>query len=266
MAPDSLRVQGDRQRLVQVFANILNNATKYTPPGGHLRLVTRRHAEQVLVEVADNGMGMTPEMLTRAFDLFSQAGRTSDRSSGGLGLGLALVKSLVELHRGRVWCDSAGLGQGSTFTVCLPPLRAQGAAEGAPEPEATQPAQSHALRILVVDDNVDAASMLAMLLELSGHQVWVEHGWRGAMERAQQQAPQVCLLDIGLPEVDGNELVQRLRALPETAQSLFVAVTGYGQANDRRQTLAAGFHHHLVKPVDTDKLTALLDAFARSRA
>lgn len=199
----------------------------------------------------------------RAFDLFSQAGRTSDRSMGGLGLGLALVRSLVELHQGQVWCDSPGLGQGSTFTVSLPRLLTETLpAEAQAEPQA-KPAPRSPLRILIVDDNVDAASMLAMLLELSGHRVWVEHGWRGAMERAQREAPQVCLLDIGLPEVDGNELVQKLRALPGMAQALYVAVTGYGQANDRRQTLAAGFHHHLVKPVDTELLTALLDAFDR---
>ncbi|MBS4011205.1 MAG: response regulator [Roseovarius sp.] len=263
MAADRTWVQGDRQRLVQVLANILNNAAKYTPEGGHLQLSTAIRDGRVLIRVTDNGAGMTPDMLMRAFDLFSQAGRTSDRSMGGLGLGLALVRSLVELHQGQVWCDSPGLGRGSTFTVSLPRLLAETLPAEAQEKPQAGPAPRAPLRILIVDDNADAASMLAMLLELSGHRVWVEHGWRGAMERAQREAPQVCLLDIGLPEVDGNELVQKLRALPGMAQALYVAVTGYGQANDRRQTLAAGFHHHLVKPVDTELLTALLDAFDR---
>lgn len=258
LTPAATRVLGDRPRLVQVIANILNNAAKYTPEGGLLRLSTTVSNDQVLIEVADNGAGMTPELVLRAFDLFSQAGRTSDRSSGGLGLGLALVKSLVELHQGTVWCDSAGLGQGSTFTVRLPLLLTPDGPAGQPEDSACAPAADKGLRILLVDDNVDAAAMLAMLLESAGHTVWVEHGWRGALERALAQSPQVCLLDIGLPEVDGNELVQLLRAQPETAGALFIAVTGYGQANDRRQTMAAGFHHHLVKPVNTDQLMSLL--------
>lgn len=258
LTPDATLVQGDRQRLVQVIANLLNNAAKYTPEGGHLCLSTEVRDGQVRIEVRDNGIGMTPEMVSSAFDLFSQAGRTSDRSSGGLGLGLALVKSLVELHHGSAACESPGLGQGSSFTVCLPQRLLPDEPAAPPAGAAQEPAPGPALRILVVDDNADAAAMLAMLLETSGHAVWVEHGWRGALDCARAHAPQVCLLDIGLPEVDGNELAQMLRAQPETAPSLFIAVTGYGQANDRRQTLAAGFHHHLVKPIDTDELAALL--------
>ena len=194
----------------------------------------------------------------QVFDLFAQAERTSDRSSGGLGLGLALVKSLVELHGGKVGCASAGLGMGSRFTVCLPRLLEEDghAHQGSLDHGLRTP--SRALHIMVVDDNKDAAFMLAMLLEASGHKVLVEHGALRALERAITEAPDVILLDIGLPEMDGNELAQRLRAQAETARSVLIAVTGYGQESDRRTTLASGFNHHLVKPVDTRKLAAIL--------
>lgn len=258
LPPDTTMVMGDKKRLVQVLANILNNAAKYSQQGGNIVLRVEVHAAHVVIEVEDNGIGMQPELAERVFDLFTQAERTPDRSSGGLGLGLALVKSLVELHHGRVTCKSAGLGKGSKFTVCLPRLvQKPNQTEQQNTDSATQQI-AHSLRIMVVDDNVDAASMLAMLLEALGHQVIVEHASRKALERAKVEAPQVCLLDIGLPEIDGNELAQRLRAEPETAHSLLIAITGYGQEQDRKQTLAAGFDHHLVKPVDTKKLAALL--------
>jgi CheY-like chemotaxis protein/anti-sigma regulatory factor (Ser/Thr protein kinase) len=257
LPPQTTMVKGDEKRLVQVVANLLNNAAKYTQEGGDISLNVEVQAAQVLIEVADNGIGMAPGLVARAFDLFAQAERSSDRSSGGLGLGLALVKSLTELHHGTVRCESAGLGKGSRFAVCLPRLEqemnASGRDTGHPLAE-----QIHSLRIMVVDDNVDAASTLAMLLEASGHQVLVEHASRKALERASEAAPQVCLLDIGLPEIDGIELARRLRARPETARSLLIAVTGYGQDQDRKQTLAAGFDHHFVKPVDIDRLAAIL--------
>jgi PAS domain S-box-containing protein len=258
LPPDTTMVTGDKKRLVQVIANILNNAAKYTQEGGNIVLKVEVHDAHVVIDVTDNGIGMSSELVARAFDLFAQAECTSDRSSGGLGLGLALVKSLVELHHGKATCESAGLGQGSKFTVCLPCL-----VQDSPQADKHLSAgrmqhETCSLRIMVVDDNVDAASMLAMLLEASGHQVMIEHASRRALERARQEAPQVCLIDIGLPEIDGNELAQRLRAQPETAQSLLIAVTGYGQERDRRQTLASGFDHHFVKPVDTKELAAIL--------
>ncbi|MDB5823295.1 MAG: hybrid sensor histidine kinase/response regulator [Herminiimonas sp.] len=261
LTPEAPLVIGDKKRLVQVIVNLLNNAAKYTREGGQLLLKTEVRDAHVLIQVTDNGIGMAPELVSRAFDLFVQAERTSDRSSGGLGLGLALVKSLVDLHRGTVSCESAGLGKGSTFTVCLPRLLAldRGTDSAAPDPSSHK--STAPLRILVVDDNVDAASMLSMLLESSGHEVVVEYGPHAALERAKVEAPQVCILDIGLPEMDGNELAQRLRAMPQTAHSVLIAVTGYGQDSDRGQTLAAGFDHHLVKPVDTKKLLAILASY-----
>lgn len=241
-----------------MIVNLLTNSAKYTREGGQILLKTQVRNKHVLIQIADNGIGMTSELVSRAFDLFSQAERTSDRSSGGLGLGLALVKSLIDLHHGTVACESPGLGKGSTFTVCLPRLLEQDLAE-APQPAQPAPAESSSpLRILVVDDNVDAASMLGMLLEAAGHEVLIEHESRRALERAASEAPRVCILDIGLPEMDGNELAQRLRASPRTAGAVLIAVTGYGQDSDRGQTLAAGFDHHLVKPVDTKQLTAIL--------
>jgi signal transduction histidine kinase/CheY-like chemotaxis protein len=256
--PAQVLVCGDKKRLVQVLANILNNAAKYTPEGGHLRLEVQAGEREVRIEVSDDGIGMAPEVVTRVFDLFAQAERSVDRASGGLGLGLALVKSLVELHGGTVACDSPGLGKGSRFVVTLPRLAERApAAQGRSGGE--DAAEAGPLRILVVDDNEDAADTLAMLLEVSGHEVMVEHSPHRALARAKETAPQVCLLDIGLPDMDGAELARRLRALPETAPALQVAVTGYGQDSDRARTRDAGFDHHLVKPIDLDQLQALLE-------
>jgi PAS domain S-box-containing protein len=264
LPPETTMVEGDKKRLVQVIANILNNAAKYTPEGGKLELRTDVHASRILIAVIDNGIGMEPEVAARAFDLFSQAKRTSDRSSGGLGLGLALVKSLVELHGGTVTCESLGIGKGSRFTVCLPRLRAE---EGDDQPREIRGGMqdtSGSLSVMVVDDNVDAAAMLAMLLEASGHRVVVEHRPGRALERAREAPPQVCLLDIGLPEMDGNELARRLRAEPATANCVLVAITGYGQQIDRDRALSAGFDHHLVKPIDTEKLYSILAGIGKA--
>jgi signal transduction histidine kinase len=250
-------VQGDAKRLVQVFANILNNAAKYTQEGGAIALRAAVDGAAVVVEVEDNGIGMAPELVARAFDLFAQAERTSDRTSGGLGLGLALVRSLVELHGGKVACESAGPGLGSRFTVRLPCL-ADAHRDGAAGAPACAGGRAGLSRIMVVDDNVDAAATLGMLLEASGYAVSVEHDPLRALERAGVETPDVCLLDIGLPGMDGIELAQRLRANPDTAGALLVAVTGYGQDSDRRRALAAGFDHYLVKPVDLQVLCELL--------
>ncbi|WP_136222870.1 ATP-binding protein [Massilia sp. Mn16-1_5] len=259
LPPGTVMVMGDEKRLVQVIVNILNNAAKYTPEGGHIDLDVAVDGQDVVIAVEDDGIGMEPDLAARAFDLFTQARRSSDRASGGLGLGLALVRSLVELHHGSVTCGSAGIGKGSRFTVRLPRLAME---EGADTRDAGQPGAPPApvepLRVMVVDDNVDAAAMLAMLLEASGHRVAVEHDPLRALARSREEAADVFLLDIGLPGIDGNELARRLRAQPETADALLVAVTGYGQENDRKATLAAGFDHHLVKPVDLEALAAIL--------
>ena len=261
LTPEASLVRGDSKRLVQVVANLLNNAAKYTPEGGRLLLKTEIQTGNVLIQISDNGIGMTPELVLRAFDLFTQAERTSDRSSGGLGLGLALVKSLVELHFGTVACESSGLGQGSAFTICLPRLLVEEKYSEEHAPGVSSKQITVPLRILVVDDNVDAASVLGLLLEAVGHEVLIENESHKALERAKVEAPQVCLLDIGLPEMDGNVLAQHLRALPQTTNSLLVAITGYGQDSDRQKTHAAGFDYHLVKPVDTNKLLTILNLF-----
>jgi PAS domain S-box-containing protein len=258
LAPEAAMVDGDRKRLVQVLSNILNNAAKYTNEGGNIVLRTDVEDTQVLVEVSDDGIGMAPDLVAHAFDLFAQAERTSDRSAGGLGLGLALVKSLVELHGGTVTCRSAGLGKGSAFTVRLPRLPGAVRRDEGAHGHGRTPADARPLRILVVDDNVDAAAMLAMLLETSGHVVTVAHEGQAGLALARAERPDVCLLDIGLPGMDGKELARRMRGDPDTAGAVLIAVTGYGTQSDRDATAAAGFDHHLVKPVDFDRLHGLL--------
>ncbi len=256
-------LDGDRKRLVQVMANLLNNAAKYTPEGGRLTLRARTDGARACIEVGDNGIGMAPELVARAFDLFAQADRSSDRVLGGLGLGLALVRSLVELHGGTVECESAGPGRGSSFRVWLPcEIGAQAPASGAAPEPAGDTRRDGPIRVLVVDDNVDAAETLSMLLDASGYQPLVEFAPLAALERARRDHPRACVLDIGLPEMDGRELARRLRADPATAGAMLVAVTGYGQDSDRQQIMAAGFDHHLVKPVDLARLEAILATVA----
>jgi CheY-like chemotaxis protein len=256
-------VLGDRARLVQVLANLLNNAAKYTPEDRRIDVAATVDAARgrLLLVVRDEGIGIEPELTGHVFDLFTQAQRSVDRAQGGLGLGLALVKNLVELHGGTVLCTSAGLGQGSTFEVALPlmePATQAAPPAAAPDTPGAAPGRRRPLRLLVVDDNVDAAATLGMLLEACGYLVEVEHDSHRALERARQQRPDVALLDIGLPDMDGNELARRLRADAQTGAIVLVAVTGYGQEQDRRAAFEAGFDHHLVKPVDMDELAALL--------
>ncbi len=259
MSGQPAHVQGDRTRLVQVISNILNNAAKYTAPGGRIVLDVAVDADQgrVTVTVSDSGVGIAPEMLPYIFDLFTQAERTPDRSQGGLGIGLALVKSLIALHGGTVHVHSAGLGQGSQFSLCLPCLAAPPARQPAVAGAPGQVDAGH-LRVMVVDDNTDAAQMLAALLEMQGHAVSVEYDAGGALARARVERPDVLLLDIGLPDMDGYELARRLRDQPENADATLVALTGYGQHQDREQAEQAGFDHHLVKPADLNQVNEVL--------
>jgi PAS domain S-box-containing protein len=253
----SAPVLGDEKRLVQVITNLLNNAVKYTPEGGSIHLTVELRDAQVLVCVTDDGIGIAPAFQPRVFDLFTQADRTADRTQGGLGLGLALVKSIIELHGGEVSCTSAGLGMGSVFTVALPRL-----------PEEQMPQDKEAVaagartdapqRIVIVDDNSDAATTLAMYLRMIGHDVQVELSSLDALARITATVPDVCILDIGLPDMDGYELAARLRAQRATSHIRLIAVTGYGQEQDRKKGMDAGFDHHLVKPVDAAKLALLL--------
>ena len=256
-------VLGEHKRLVQVLSNLLNNAAKYTPDGGVVTLRTRLEGGRIAISVEDTGIGIAPELQGRVFDLFAQAERTPDRSQGGLGLGLALVKSLVELHGGTVVCSSEGLGKGSCFTVSLPLLEEAGrdgtAGELAPLVQC-----AGTLRIMVVDDNVDAAMMLSLLLDASGYEVMVEHDSTKALAMASARRPDIGILDIGLPDMDGNELARRLKAGAATSHMVLIAVTGYGQESDRAKAMAAGFDHYLVKPVDTARLMDILNGLRRA--
>lgn len=265
LAPEDTLVYGDKKRLVQVLSNLLNNAAKYTPDGGHIQLAAAITAEHAEISVTDDGIGMDPAFASRAFELFSQAERSSDRASGGLGLGLALVKSLIELHHGTVSAFSAGLGTGSTFSVVLPRLTERHEKKcGAMFQDVVRQGTA-LLRIMVVDDNHDAALMLAMLLESVDHEVTVEHAAKAALRRSATVRPDVFLLDIGLPEIDGHALARSLRAQPETAGAVLIAVTGYGQEHDREATRLAGFDHHLVKPIDMRYLLTLLAGIAEAK-
>ena len=255
--PQAALVSGDRNRLVQVVANLLNNAAKYTPRGGNIQVDIEVGNATVDIHVTDDGIGMAPDLIDHAFELFTQAERTSDRSQGGLGIGLALVRSLVTLHGGRVVAHSDGAGKGSRFTVTLGRAR-EGLAGASGGPGLSPVVQTVRLKVLIVDDNQDAAAMEAMVVEALGHEVMVEHGAREALQRAAAECPQVCLLDIGLPDMDGNELARRLRRQPETAASVLIAVTGYGQEHDRAISRAAGFDYHFVKPMDAIQLADLL--------
>ncbi|GHA76921.1 hybrid sensor histidine kinase/response regulator [Cognatilysobacter bugurensis] len=263
LPPDAANVRGDRKRLVQVLSNLLNNAAKYTPEGGRVRVAMEVESAHVSVTVSDNGIGMSADMTSHAFKLFAQAERTSDRTQGGLGIGLALVRSLVELHDGTVSAKSAGADKGSEFTICLP--RIATTKDAPPVVRSTLPkAAVTPLRVLVVDDNEDAADMLAMFLEALGHATFVEYGSRQGLARALAEQPDACLLDIGLPDMDGNALARQLRADSRTADTVLIAVTGYGQEFDRASTCDAGFDHHLVKPLDPSVLAGLLAAGRRA--
>ena len=262
LAPGPAHVLGDHKRLVQVLSNLLNNAAKYTAAGGNVRLALSGAGSSVVLQVADDGVGIPAALQPRVFDLFAQAERSADRSQGGLGIGLALVRSLVELHGGTVACRSDGPRMGSTFTVTLPRAGAAPGPAAAPDgrPAHRAPVTGGGRTVLVVDDNADAAHMLGMYLELAGHRVTVETGSETALRRALASAPHACILDIGLPGMDGHALARALRAAPATAGCLLIALTGYGQEHDRRRALDAGFDHHLVKPVDMAALLPLLAA------
>lgn len=256
--PEPAHVLGDQKRLVQILVNLLNNAAKYTPDGGALHLSMLAPDGHVALRVADNGIGIAPELQSHIFDLFIQGERSADRSQGGLGIGLSLVKSLVELHGGTVAVHSQGVGKGSEFSVTLPRILKQDETVGKQCEMGKAIAAGNRKRILVVDDNADAAQMLAMFLEVANHEVFVEHGSRQALERARAVSPDVCILDIGMPDIDGNELARKLRADPGTAHIMLIAVSGYAQEQDRQTAMASGFQHHLPKPVDTAKLLGLL--------
>ena len=255
------RVEADGARLAQVLSNLLNNAAKYTEEGGRIDLIVEQAQAEVVIRVRDNGIGMAPERLTNVFDMFEQIEGEADRSQGGLGIGLTLARSLVELHGGKIEAHSDGLGKGSEFVTRLPAL-AEPAPESAPKPaeKPHAPSATDARRVLVVDDNVDSAESMAVLLRLYGHDVRLAHDGEAAMEAALAFRPDVMFLDIDLPKMDGYEVARRLRIEPAMRGMTIVAMTGYGQEEERRRTREAGFHSHLVKPVDFDMLQELLSS------
>ncbi len=257
----SIRLEADPTRLEQVLWNLLNNAAKYTEPGGQIRLAVESGEGEVAIRVWDTGIGIAPEMLPEVFEMFAQVDHRSARTQGGLGIGLGLVKTLVGMHGGTITAHSAGPGTGSEFVVRLPALPAtspQGAPSGQDRPGEAGTALP-CRRILVVDDNADAAHSLAKVLSrLYGQEVRVAHEGHEALEAAQSFRPEVVLLDIGMPGMDGYEVARRLRDLPECEGTLLVALTGWGQEQDRVRSQDAGFDHHLVKPVDPEMLRGLL--------
>jgi signal transduction histidine kinase/ActR/RegA family two-component response regulator len=260
-----VQVRGDATRLVQAVANILNNAAKYTPPAGTIRITLAREDGRARLQVRDNGSGMPPDLLPGVFELFTQGARTLARSQGGLGLGLALVKKLVEMHGGAVAAHSDGVGLGSVFTIELPCAQAEpdAAADGAAV--RMDAAAYRPLRVIVVDDNEDAADGLATLLRAQGHTVAVDYTASAALRRAMREAPDAMVVDIGLPDMDGYQLGALLRAEPATRNAVLIAATGYGGEQDRARARAAGFSHHLVKPVDMGALVRILqEAASRS--
>jgi CheY-like chemotaxis protein len=259
-----LVVNGDVDRLAQVFANLLSNAAKYTPHGGHVKVSAQREDEDIVIRVADNGQGLAGDLVPHVFDLFVQGPQSADRREGGLGLGLTLVRSLVALHHGRVQAHSDGRGRGSTFTVRLPAAVGAAAAAAGNAP-LTAPQASKPLRLLVVDDNVDAAEMLAGVLRDQQHSVTIAHDGPTALAAAEAFAPDVAVLDIGLPVMDGYEVAAQLRQRMGAAVPAFIALTGYGQAHDRARSRAAGFQEHCVKPVDIDVLLRAIDSAAAER-
>lgn len=258
LAAGPVWVDADPLRLEQIITNLLTNATKYTEPGGRIELATERDAGKAVLRVRDSGVGIAPEKQAHIFDLFMQADPERDVAQGGLGIGLSLVKRLVELHSGTIEVASAGLGQGSEFTVRLPLQAAK--ERPAPGTKEAAPAEGEARRsrrILLVDDNRDGAESLAMLLRLWGHDVRVAHDGVAALKLATADIPDIALLDLGLPGLDGYQVAQRLGETGKRPRSL-IALTGYGQEEDRRRTSEAGFDHHLTKPVDLDELQAIL--------
>jgi signal transduction histidine kinase/DNA-binding response OmpR family regulator len=254
--PTPLAVRGDATRLSQVLSNLLNNAAKYTPDGGQIELRVEREGDEVVVRVRDNGPGIAPELLSKIFDLFTQVDRSLDRSQGGLGIGLTLVRRLVEMHGGSVHAMSEGEGRGSEFVVRLPTVAVEPPLAVAPSAPSAQ--RHAALRVLVVDDNVDVAESLAMVLRLTGHEVRMANDGLTALDAAQEFHPQVVLLDIGLPGLNGFEVARQLRVRSQAPRPLLIAISGYGQNEEIQKSLEAGFDHHLIKPVAPTVLERLL--------
>jgi CheY-like chemotaxis protein len=259
LAPHAVPVDGDPTRLAQIVQNLLSNAVKYTPEGGVITVTLAREAEFAVLRIRDTGIGMAADLLPTVFDPFVQGHRTLDRTDGGLGIGLTLVRRLVELHGGSVEAASEGPDKGSELTVRLPLALGREISTGGRE-RAANALPAVRRRLLVVDDNRDAADTLAALLETMGHDVRTAYDGPGALAAAAELRPDAVFLDIGLPGISGLEVARRMRRMPELAGTTLVAFTGYGQEEDRRGALSAGFDHHVVKPVAIAELAAIVEA------
>jgi PAS domain S-box-containing protein len=258
-----IELMADSTRLAQTLGNLLNNAAKYTPSHGHIRLKAWQEGATAVVEVADDGVGIPADMLEQVFSLFTQVGRTLDRAQGGLGIGLYLVRSLVELHGGTVSAASEGPGRGSVFTIRMPCLLPATAANTSGQREAPAGRSSEeGLKVLVVDDNVDAAESLATVLQMTGRKTLTVYDGPGVLQAARDFAPDIVLLDIGLPGMSGYDVARQLRADPDLSRSVLIAVTGWGSEEDRRRSHEAGFDEHLTKPIDIAMLEPLLRRFS----
>ena len=260
---DPIHLDADPIRLAQAVSNCLNNAAKFTDRGGHIWLTAERAGGDAVITVRDTGVGISRAMLPHVFEMFTQGEQTRARTFGGLGIGLTLVKRLVEMHGGTVAAESTGLGTGSTFVLRLPAVLDS---SHCPQPQAEGPAHMSppSLRILVVDDNRDAADSLAMLLRATGNDIRTAYDGLEAVQVASEFRPEVVLLDIGLPKIDGHEVAQRIRKEPWGRQMCLIAVTGWSDETDRARSRASGFNHHLVKPLDTGHLAQLLGSVGRS--
>jgi len=253
-----LHVDGDPVRLAQIIGNLLHNAAKYTQEGGAIAVSARRRGDRAVIRVIDNGIGILAEALPHIFELFTQNDRSLSRTDGGLGIGLTVVRAMVELHGGSVEARSGGLRQGSEFVVTLP--RLEHVVERAVATSATAAIAATAARILLVDDNGDAGEILAMLLRVSGHEVEIALDGTGALKVFAQLRPQVVLCDIGMPGMDGYQIAARMRERSQGPMPVMIALTGYGDAQNRDRALAAGFDHHVVKPADPEALLRLIDS------
>jgi CheY-like chemotaxis protein len=255
---DPVMLDADLTRLAQVFTNLLTNSARYTEPGGRIWLTAAQQGGHAVVSVRDTGIGIPAESLPRIFDMFSQLDRNIERATGGLGIGLALVKGLVELHGGAVSAESEGDGKGSTFTVQLPALLAGARAPAGAEPVRSGPTR----RILVVDDNRDSAASMASLLKLHGNEVRTAHDGMAAIDVAEEFRPEVILMDVGMPRLNGYDASRRIRERPWARSVIIIALTGWGQEGDRIQSREAGCDGHLVKPVDLSDLDRFLTDLA----
>jgi CheY-like chemotaxis protein len=255
--PDEpIALDADVERLSQVFVNLLTNAVKYTPAGGEITISAVAAADGVTVSVTDTGIGIPPDMLEAVFGMFTQVHRTSDRASGGLGIGLTLVRSIVELHGGSVTAESHGTDRGSTFRVRLPRVQ-QDSRETEPDPSASAEA-AVSKRVLIADDNLDAAESLQLWLQFAGHDVQIAANGMEALKIAAEFKPDVALLDLGMPGLSGFDVARRIREAPWGSGIVLVALTGWGQDEDRRQSAEAGFDHHLTKPIAPDAIESLI--------